>query len=322
VTRAAPGRPRSLGASLLDQVLAETVDPAYAQAAAARAARAAVSAPEPAEPGSPPPGRPSWIRRRRGQGLVALTLALAGLLASVTYEEAASGAQGRQEVRDALRSDIREETDRVDDLSAQLEQLTAEVNRARDEALAASAIGQRALEQLATAEQQAAVVPVSGPGLEVTLGNAPAAADSDPIGGSEEVAQAGVVQDSDVQQVVNALWSSGAEAVSINGQRLGPTTAVRQAGGAILVDFQPVSSPYEIRAIGDPDTLTNRFLSTPEASFVADLTRLYGVVFDFARADELQLPGATSPELRTARPLDPAADPPAADTPDSTTDGG
>jgi uncharacterized protein YlxW (UPF0749 family) len=318
VSRAAPGRPRSLGASLLDQVLAETVDPAYAQAAEARAARAAAAGPEPA----PQAGRPSWYRRRRGQGLVALTLVLAGLLASVTYQEAASGAEGRQEVRAALRQDIRDETDRADDLDAQLGELTTEVNHTRAAALAASAVGQRALEQLATAEQQAAQVPVTGPGLEVTLGNAPAAADSDPIGGSDEVAQAGVVQDSDLQQVVNALWSSGAEAVSINGQRLGPTTAVRQAGGAILVDFQPVSSPYEVQAIGDPDSLTNRFLSTPEASFVAGLTRLYGVVFDFARSDDLKLPAATSPELRNARPLGSSAGESTAATPDTTTSGG
>ena len=62
----------------------------------------------------------------------------------------------------------------------------------------------------------------------------------------------GRVQDGDLQLVVNALWAAGAEAVSINGQRLGPTTAIRFAGEAVLVDFRPVTSPYEISAIGDP----------------------------------------------------------------------
>ena len=55
--------------------------------------------------------------------------------------------------------------------------------------------------------------------------------------------------------MVNALWAAGAEAISINGQRLGPTTAIRFAGEAVLVDFRPVTNPYEISAIGDPDTL-------------------------------------------------------------------
>ena len=50
--------------------------------------------------------------------------------------------------------------------------------------------------------------------------------------------------------VVNAMWGAGAEAVSINGQRIGPTTFVRTAGSVILVNITPVSSPYVVSAIG------------------------------------------------------------------------
>jgi uncharacterized protein YlxW (UPF0749 family) len=313
----APGRQRSLGASLLDQVLAETLDPAYAQAAAARAARASGRSPEAARPGR--------LRRSRGRLLVAFTLLIAGLLASVTYREAAAGAQGREQARQALRDDISEESDTTDDLVAQLEQLTGEVARTRREALAASVVGQRALEQLAKAELAAGTVAVSGPGLLVTMDNAPPAADSDPVGGSEQVALAGIVQDGDLQLVVNALWASGAEAISINGQRLGATTAIRQAGDAILVDLRPVTTPYEVSAIGDPDDLTNAFLSTPEATSLAGLSRDYGLVFTFARDDELHLPAGTSAELRFATPLDPAEESTTstdAGTPDPSTDGG
>ena len=306
-----PDRQRSLGVSLLDQVLAETLDPAYAQAAEARAARAA------AEAGTPAPLRP-WYRRHRGQLLVALTLALAGLLATVTYREAAAGAQGREQAREALREDIGQESDTNDDLVAQLEELTAEVTRTREDALARSAVGQLALEQLADAEQGAAVLPVSGPGLRVTLGNAPPAADSDPVGGSKEVAEPGIVQDGDLQLAVNALWAAGAEAISIDGQRVGATTAIRQAGQAILVDFRPVSSPYEVLAVGEPDDLARSFLASPAAGTLAQLTIDFGVVFDFAREDDLDLPAGTAAELRSAAPL---AEP-AATTPDPPTDGG
>jgi uncharacterized protein YlxW (UPF0749 family) len=257
--------------------------------------------------------------------LVAFTLLIAGLLASVTYREAAAGAQGREQARQALRDDISEESDTTDDLVAQLEQLTGEVARTRREALAASVVGQRALEQLAKAELAAGTVAVSGPGLLVTMDNAPPAADSDPVGGSEQVALAGIVQDGDLQLVVNALWASGAEAISINGQRLGATTAIRQAGDAILVDLRPVTTPYEVSAIGDPDDLTNAFLSTPEATSLAGLSRDYGLVFTFARDDELHLPAGTSAELRFATPLDPAEESTTstdAGTPDPSTDGG
>ena len=316
MTTQAPGRQRSLGASLLDQVLAETLDPAYARAAAARAAR-------PAEPAGPRPGR---LHRSRGRLLVALTLLIAGLLAAVTYREAAAGAQGREQTRQALRADIAAESDATDDLVTQLDQLTGEVARTRQQALAASAVGQRALDQVHQAEQAAGVVAVSGPGLRVTLGNAPPSADSDPVGGSAQVALAGVVQDGDLQLVVNALWASGAEAISINGQRLGATTAIRQAGDAILVDLRPVTSPYEVSAIGEPDDLTNAFLSTPEVTTVAGLSRDYGVVFEYARVDDLDLPAGTAAELHSAEPL--APDQPStgssddATAPDPPTDGG
>jgi uncharacterized protein YlxW (UPF0749 family) len=308
VNAPAPGRQRSLGASLLDQVLAETLDPAYAQAAAARQARNESAA-----------ARPGWWHRSRGQLLVALTLLIAGLLTSVAYSEAAAGAQGREQARQGLRDDIAAQSDTADDLSAQLDQLTREAARTRQDALAASEVGQRALDRLSQAEQAAAVVAVSGPGLRVTLGNAPPAADSDPVGGSGEVAGAGIVQDGDLQLLVNGLWAAGAEAISIDGQRIGATTAIRQAGQAILVDLHPVTNPYEVSAIGDRDDLARRFVSTPEAISLAGLTKNYGVVFEYAKADRLKVPAGTAAELRSAQPLDPATD---LVTPDLPTDGG
>jgi uncharacterized protein YlxW (UPF0749 family) len=300
----APGRPRSLGASLLDQVLAETLDPAYVRAAEARAR---------AGTGSAAPGRPRRVSR--GQLLVALTLLLAGFLAAVTYREAAAGAQGREQVREALMDDIHRQSAATDDLAAQLEALTREVTDTRAAALAASAVGQQALQRLQDAEQGAGLVAVSGPGLEVTVGNAPADASSDPVGGSAEIAASGLVQDTDLQLVVNALWAAGAEAIGINGQRLGPTTTIRQAGGAILVDFRPVTSPYVVTAIGNSDDLANGFLSSPEATYVVGLQQEYGLQFDFARAGRLSLPAGTAPEVRLAKPLDQTAGPTAAQTP-------
>ena len=53
-----------------------------------------------------------------------------------------------------------------------------------------------------------------------------------------------VILDRDLQLVVNSLWVSGAEAVSVGGVRIGPNVTIRQAGGGILVDNQPISSPY------------------------------------------------------------------------------
>jgi len=280
---------------LLDAVLAETLDPAYAQAAAARAAGR--------------PERPRW----RGRALVALTMSIAGLLMAVTYDQAAAGAEGREQVREALIGDIDRESSVSDDLQDQLQDLSQEVTSTRDELLAASAVGQDALDDLDRAEQGSAAVRVTGPGLLVTLANADPKADEDPVGGATEDDGRGRVRDGDLQLVVNALWSAGAEAVSINGQRLGPLTAIRFAGEAVLVDFKPVTNPYEITAIGDPDTLAGRFLASPEVNALAVISETYGLRFDYARKDELTLPAASTPELRIAVPEVPAGDAPATD---------
>lgn len=280
-----------MGASLLDDVLAETLDPAYAQAAARRAG---------AEPTRP--------ARRRGRVLVALTMIGAGLLVAVTYDQAAATAQGREQVRAALVDDIRRSSDVGDDLQRELEDLRRQVGRTRDELLAASTVGQQALDALARAESGAAAVPVTGPGLLVTLANAAPNADDDPVGGGSEDDPRGKVRDGDLQLVVNALWAAGAEAVSINDQRLGATSAIRFAGEAVLVDFRPVTNPYLVRAVGDPDTLSARFLASPEVGALAVISESFDLRFEFSQEDELTLPAASTPELRYARPADRDAD--------------
>jgi uncharacterized protein YlxW (UPF0749 family) len=285
-----------MGASLLDAVYAETLDPAYAQAAAQRAQD----------------GEPDAARRRSrriARQLVAVTMVVAGFLLAVSYDEAEATVQGRQQVRAALVEDIHRESGVSDDLNSQLENLRAEVNRTRDRLLAASEVGQRALDKLAKAEQGAGLVAVTGPGLVVTLANAPQKADEDPVGGTADADPRGRVQDGDLQLVVNALWAAGAEGVSINGQRLGPTTAIRFAGEAVLVDFRPVTSPYEVSAIGDPDTLSRSFLDSPQVSDLALISDTFHLRFDLSRKDEVSLPAGNAPELRNAVPegRDPAA---------------
>ena len=281
-----------MGASLLDDVLAETLDPAYADAARSRAARGGEAAGERAP-------RRWW----RSQVLIALTMVVAGLLVAVTYAQAAATSQGRQQVRAALVEDIGNASEISDELAAELEDVRAQVSEAREHVLATTAVGQRALDELARAEQGAAAVPVTGPGMLVTLANADQAADEDPVGGTPEDDPSARIRDGDLQLVVNALWDAGAEAISINGQRLGPTSAIRFAGEAVLVDFRPVTNPYEISAIGRPKTMSNSFLENPQVISLAWVAETYDLRFDFSQEDELTLPPAGTPELRSARPV-------------------
>src|SRR5206468_3747517 len=100
-------------------------------------------------------------------------------------------------------------------------------------------------------------VAVKGPGLEVVLRDPPVRSTSASAGraGSVPINAGHILTDRDVRSVVNQLWANGAEAISVNGIRLTPTSAIRFAGQAVLVDFQPITSPYTVRAIGNADGL-------------------------------------------------------------------
>ena len=285
------GGPRySLGASLLDAVLAETLDPAYAEAAASRAAR---KAQDPAAPALGRGGGRGPRRAHHGDRRAARRRHL---------QPGHATAQGREQIRARLIADIEQESAVSDGLTGQLEELRVEVSRTQEHLLEASEVGQGALDELLSAEQGAAAVPVTGPGLLVTLANADPKADADPVGGATELDPLARVQDGYLQVVVNALWAAGAEGVSINGRRLGPTTAIRFAGEAVLVDFRPVTSPYEVSAVGEPGALQRDFLLSPEVRALARISKTWDLRFDFARQDELDLPAASTPELRSARP--------------------
>ena len=107
--------------------------------------------------------------------------------------------------------------------------------------------------------------------------------------------------DRDLRAVVNALWAQGAEAVGINGVRLGPTVAVRQAGGAVLVDNQPVTSPYEVSAVGPADALSTGFVVSEAYLRMQSLAQIYGVDLAVDTRKDITLPRARIPDLRYAR---------------------
>jgi uncharacterized protein YlxW (UPF0749 family) len=75
----------------------------------------------------------------------------------------------------------------------------------------------------------------------------------------------------------------------------------------VLVDFRPVTNPYRVSAIGNPGTLSRRFLASPEVGALAVISKSFGLRFDFAQEDQLTLPAASVPELRAASALSPGA---------------
>lgn len=209
-------------------------------------------------------------------------------------------------VQDAISS---EETGRRDELAriaatrqartSELEQRVATL-RARLDALAARA-GGRALDdlraQIGRLEALVGGARTQGPGLLVTLRDAEGSA----TGLDESDTH---IQDVDLQTVVNELWAAGAEAISINDHRLVSTTAIRNAGGAVLVNFRVLTSPYRVAAVGSAPSLHARFAASATAKRFARWVEIYGLGFTFETRSRLMLPAyAGFRPFSEARPI-------------------
>lgn len=92
---------------------------------------------------------------------------------------------------------------------------------------------------------------VQGEGLTVVLADAPLEVREE----SDENINLLIVHQQDIQAVVNAMWRSGAEAITIQGQRLISTTGIKCAGNSVELQGVPYPQPFVIQAVGDPDRL-------------------------------------------------------------------
>jgi uncharacterized protein YlxW (UPF0749 family) len=187
-----------------------------------------------------------------------------------------------------------------DSLDAKARQLDGEVAKLHAQALPGTSIGA----ELSRTELLAGTTPATGPGLRVQLAD-PSANTATPDngrGGTTPIGTSQILTDRDLRSIVNELWHDGAEAISINDVRIAPTSAIRFAGQAVLVDFAPVTSPYTIRAIGDSDVLVTSFADSDVASRYHTLESADGIAFSWAQESKLRLPATTTTALRYARP--------------------
>jgi uncharacterized protein YlxW (UPF0749 family) len=267
--------------SLLRSLLSEHLDPGYAAAAAQRAER------------------PRWATR----GWQAMAALLVAVVFAAGVAQARSTAPGVRETQRALLTRVRASEVDAHALTAQRAGLTSELDGLRRSQLEGDEQGQRLLRQLDELGLAAATTGVTGPGMTVTFsdpGVSPNLTDvsKERIPGSRQV-----VLDRDLQLVVNSLWASGAEAIAVDGVRIGPNATLRQAGGAILADNQPITSPYDIVAIGPPNGLRDAFERSDGFQRMRLLEGAYGVGVSLSMGDALTIPTGSSREVKYAKPI-------------------
>ncbi len=274
--------------SLLTDLFRSAADDEYVEAARLKADRVATQA--------PPPAPSSVWRTPRVRAAVLLTVGVAilGLLLATSALQTRRGAPAAAAERASLIERIEGMRARAVQIRADLASAEITLADAQDDALNTSVEGEaiRAeLDQLALISGASAVV---GPGLVVTLDDAAVEGDEDTNLDDTRV------QDIDVRQLLNGLWSAGAEAVSIGGTRVTARTAIRAAGDALFADLAPLSPPYEIRAIGNPETLGPRFLDSAGASWLQVLAATYGIQFEVSTSTAVEIPAVATLDLTWA----------------------
>lgn len=225
-------------------------------------------------------------RHRPGWGVVVAVVL--GLMISVAALQAQSREPTEARERSAVIEQIEERRTSITRSTDTLEGLKDEIASLQGDVSSAGASGESLLDAVQRSRILTGWGPVEGPGVRIVVDDA----DDAPT------TEGGTVMDRDLQVLTNGLWQAGAEALSINGQRLGPTSAIRVAGQAITVNYRPLTPPYTATAIGDPDTLQARFSETAAGQSWFQLESNYGIRFDIESADDLTLPGVPTGRLR------------------------
>jgi uncharacterized protein YlxW (UPF0749 family) len=270
--------------TLLTSMLQRPLDPGYAAAANRREAQ----------------GKPRATSLR--SPLLVVATVLIGLVVGVASYNLTTANKPRSQARADLIGQIQDRRAEVDALTTKATTLQGQVTALETEQLGNDSLTTRTREL----PNQVGAVPLNGPGFTLTLDDAPGAGADDAAEGGGQAEQ-GQVLAKDLRYVTNALWESGAEAVSINGERLTATSAIRFAGSALVVDFRPLTRPYVITALGDPKRFPAAFADGAGGTYLSTLRSTFGIRVDTDVSDDLTVPGAVGLTTRYARTGDTGA---------------
>ena len=274
---------------LLDRIVRQSLDEDY-RVVAARKKRSRRGRP----PGRPrsryrppqPPPRPGRPRQ-----VAAVVMAVFGVLVSIAAVQTARNAPEASASRASLIEQVQTRRDTVARLQEKLDRLRSSTTDLRATLAQQTGDEQALAARIERLEVRTGFVAVTGPGLRITVDDAP----------DGDVTQQ--VRDSDLAILVDGLWNAGAEAISVNGKRLTNLTAFRNVGPAIHIGITPLVPPYTILVLGDPDTLAADLLESTFGQQWYSLVDSLGFVFDSKPDESLSLPAARPRRLRAVRLL-------------------
>jgi uncharacterized protein YlxW (UPF0749 family) len=232
---------------------------------------------------------------------VPMVCLLAGLLLAATHG-VSGGAEIRRSDAPRLVDLVREAQSSVSRLNTERDALANRIDsahgRSPDAALAAM------LRRSAELAGEADMNPVHGPGLVVTLedaqrdanGRFPRDASPDDL----------VVHQQDIQAVLNALWSAGAEAIQMQDQRIIATSVPRCVGNTLLLNGRTYSPPYTITAIGNAAAMQAALAAAPLVTLYKQYVVRFGLGYREEVKPDVQIAGHSEPiRMHVAQPMGP-----------------
>ena len=232
-------------------------------------------------------------RRVRTSATVACVLAASGLMFTASAQ-LADTKDGR-EPQD-LAELVTTESDRVSTLTDRMNALEAQIDDLGQKA--GTDLPARDADLVADESVVTGALPVTGPGLRVALDDAPAS--SQAIAGARPDDL--VVHQQDVQHVINALWAGGAEAMTLQGERVTATSAFRCSGNILLLHGKVFSPPYVIEAVGAPKALRESLDADPGVAIYQQYVDWVALGWSVKESGGLELPAYTgSSEMKYAK---------------------
>ena len=176
-----------------------------------------------------------------------------------------------------LQTQLNAEKEKNESLAADLEDAKNQLAEFRKNSENSGAISSIVSEKLA------GLTALTGPGVTVSLSDAKTPPTANPPENS-------IIHDSDIRTVLNELLASGAEALSINGERIISTSSIRCVGPTVIINNTRLSSPFVITAIGDAKTLEAGLIIK---GGVVDALTPWGIDIDIATFDKVNIPAYT-----------------------------
>jgi len=133
------------------------------------------------------------------------------------------------------------------------------------------------LRQLNQKKAEAGLTQIQGPGVIITLNDAK----------TSQINEDSIVHASDLRDVVNSLWSNGAEAISINDQRVVLGTAIDCIVNTVLINNVRISTPFVVRATGNKDAM---FASISGMQNLIKRSKNNGLIFDISAVNTVIVP--------------------------------